>query len=161
MSSADTHTDGHDGGHDDGDAGGGAPIPRPRPGYRTPEPRWSQRLSEWSPIMAGMLRTITGVVGFVGSLLFMPTHLATPFLVGVSLLMAVGGCTSTLKTTRDEPRMRQTGRRFVYVTAAVCLAAFVVAGIKGAGAFAPDLSGLAPAKKTPNADDGTIRFEGF
>ncbi len=157
MSSADTPTDGPD----DGDAGGGAPIPRPRPGYRTPEPKWSQRLSEWSPIMAGMLRTITGVVGFVGSLLFMPTHLATPFLVGVSLLMAVGGCTSTLKSTRDEPRMRQTGRRFVYVVAAVCLVTFAIAGVKGAGAFAPDLSGLAPAKKATTVDDGTIRFEEF
>jgi hypothetical protein len=138
----------------------GAPIPRPRPGYRTPEPAWSQRLGEWAPIMAGMLRTVTGVVGFVGSLLFMPLHLATPFLVGVSLLMAVGGCTSTLKTTRDEPRMRATGRRFVYIIAAVCVAAFAVAGVKGAGAFAPDLSMFSTPPPAP-VDDGTIRFEGY
>ena len=159
MSSADTHSASQDDGHDDGDAG--APIPRPRPGYRTPEPKWSQRLGEWAPVMASMLRTVTGVVGFVGSLLFMPVHLATPFLVGVSLLMAVGGGTSTLKTTRDEPRLRGTGRRFVYVVAAVCLATFAIAGVKGAGAFAPDLSGLYPATRPAPPDDGTIRFEGF
>ena len=60
MSSADTHSASQDDGHDDGDAG--APIPRPRPGYRTPEPKWSQRLGEWAPVMASMLRTVTGVV---------------------------------------------------------------------------------------------------
>ena len=45
--------------------------------------------------------------------------------------------------------------------AAVCLATFAIAGVKGAGAFAPDLSGLYPATRPAPPDDGTIRFEGF
>jgi hypothetical protein len=144
---------------DDGDdaSSAAAPIPRPRPGYRTPEPGWSQQMSVWAPIVAAALRAITGVVAFIASLLAMPLHFATPFLVGVSLVMAVGGCTATLKVTRDDPTLRAFGRGFTLVTAAVLLLSLVVAGIFGAGAFAPDLK--AEPTPRPAVDDGTIRFE--
>lgn len=134
-----------------------APIPRPRPGYRTPEPGWSQQMSVWAPIVAAALRAITGVVAFIASLLAMPLHFATPFLVGVSLVMAVGGCTATLKVTRDDPTLRGFGRGFTLAVAVVLLLSLVVAGVLGAGAFAPDLRAV-PAIRAP-VDDGTIRFE--
>jgi hypothetical protein len=145
---------------DDGDTGdiGAAPIPRPRPGYRTPEPGWSQQMSVWAPIVAAALRAITGVVAFIASLLAMPLHFATPFLVGVSLVMAVGGCTATLKVTRDDPTLRGFGRGFTLAVAVVLLLSLVVAGVVGAGAFAPDLKAI-PSAPAPRDDDGTIRFE--
>lgn len=142
----------------DDDAQSTAPIPRPRPGYRTPEPGWSQQMSVWAPIVAAALRAITGVVAFIASLLAMPLHFATPFLVGVSLVMAVGGCTATLKVTRDDPSLRGFGRGFTLVVAAVLLLSLVIAGVVGAGAFAPDLQAV-PAPPAAVVDDGTIRFE--
>ena len=135
---------------------GAAPVPRPRPGYRTPEPLWSQTMSQWAPIVAAALRAITGVVAFVASLLAMPLHFATPFLVGVSLVMVVGGCTATLKVTRDDVLLRGFGRGFTLVVAAVLVVALLVAAVWGAGAFAPDLRAV---PKPPSTDDGTIRFE--
>ncbi len=134
-------------------------VPRARPGYRTPEPSWSRKMGEWAPVTASLLRAFTGLIAFVGTLLFMPLHHATPLLVGVSLVMVVGGCTSTLKTTRDEPGMRTIGRRIVLATAALVMVGLVVAVIKGPGAYAPDIHLSAPAPApAPPADDGTIRF---
>jgi hypothetical protein len=143
---------------DDDDAPSLSPVPRSRPGYRTPEPSWSQQMSVWAPIVAAALRAITGVVAFIASLLAMPLHFATPFLVGVSLVMAVGGCTATLKVTRDDPTLRGFGRGFTLVVAVVLLLSLVVAGVFGAGAFAPDLKAV-PGPHAPAVDDGTIRFE--
>jgi len=139
--------------HDDDDRG--APVPRPRPGYRTPEPGWSVRMSAWAPVTATMLRAITGVVAFLGTMLAMPVHHATPFLVGVSLVMVVGGCTSTLKVTRDDPRLRGVGRTFTIVVSVVVLVGLAIGAFVGPGAFAPRLEG--PPR--PARDDGTVRFE--
>jgi len=155
-----TRDDDH-GQHDERDApvgDGAAPIPRPRPGYQTPEPGWSTKMSEVAPIVAAALRALTGAVAFIASLLAMPLHFATPFLVGVSLVMVVGGCTATLKVTRDEPRLRRIGRVFTIVVASALLVALVIAGVFGAGAFAPDLM-TAPPRPAQAVDDGTIRFE--
>jgi hypothetical protein len=102
------------------------------------------------------LRAITGVVAFVASLLAMPLHFATPFLVGVSLVMVVGGCTATLKVTRDDVLLRGFGRGFTLVVAVVLCGAMGVAAVWGAGAFAPDLRAVPAA---PRVDDGAIRFE--
>lgn len=137
----------------------GAPIPRPRPGYRTPEPAWSLSMSAWAPVVASCLRAITGVIAFVASLLAMPLHFATPFMVGVSLVMTVGGCTATLKVTRDDPRLRGFGRFFTIAVVVVILVALGVAGVMGPGVFAPDIMMEPLAAPAPVVDDGTIRFE--
>ena len=113
---------------------------RSRPGYRSPEPGWSQKLGEWSPLVAAMLRSTVGLVAFVGVMLAMPVHIATPFLVGMSLLMVVGGVVATLKVTRQEPALRAVGRIFAAVAAGIVVVAFAVAAVVG-------------------VDDGTIRFE--
>ncbi len=134
-------------------------VPRPRPGYRTPKTRTSTlsaTMAAWSPVAAGVLRAGAGVIAYVASLLTLPLHHATPFLIGVSLVMLVGGCTSVLKQSRDDVRLRGFGRGFTLVTAAVILMATGIALYRGPGAFAPSLTGPAPA---PRPYDGTVGFE--
>jgi hypothetical protein len=132
---------------------------RSRPGYRSPEPGWSQKLGEWSPLVAAMLRSTVGLVAFVGVMLAMPVHIATPFLVGMSLLMVVGGVVATLKVTRQEPALRPVGRIFAAVAAGIVVVAFAIAAAVGVGAFAPRIEFGPPRPAPPPVDDGTIRFE--
>lgn len=132
-------------------------VPRPRPGYRTP-PRqtFASTMSVWSPVVAGMLRGVAGVLAYAASLLAMPVHAATPFLVGVSLVMLVGGCVATLRATREDPRLRQVGRWFCILAVVCILGASAIAVALGPGAFAPDV----PRPARAPVDDGAIRFEG-
>ncbi|HEY1100696.1 MAG TPA: hypothetical protein VGF99_17275 [Myxococcota bacterium] len=143
--------------HDDDDDVSAAPVPRPRAGYRTPKPSWSSTMQAWSPIAAGVLRAGSGVIAYVACLLTLPLHHATPFLIGVSLVMLVGGCTSILKYGRDDVRLRGFSRGFTLLSALIVVVASGIAVVKGPGAFAPDLGAVAPPK--PAVDDGTIRFE--
>jgi hypothetical protein len=146
--------------HDDStDSPSAAPVPRSRPGYRTPEPAWSQRLGEWSPLVAAMLRTTVGLVAFVGVMLAMPVHIATPFLVGMSLLMVVGGANATLNVTRDDLALRKVGRVFTLVTVLIVLVSFGIAAVVGVGAYAPRIEFSGPPAPVDTVDDGTIRFE--
>ena len=131
-------------------------VPRPRAGYRTPsKPAWSQTVAAWSPIAAGVMRAGLGVIAYIASLLTLPLHHATPFLIGVSLVMLVGGCTSVLKVGRQDPRLGGFARGFTIATALLVLVATGIGMYLGPGAFAPQLS----APPAPKADDGTIRFE--
>jgi hypothetical protein len=157
----------HDGASSDHDVAGsdhGADSPsraprRPRPGYHTPEPAWSQRMGEWSPLVAAMLRTTVGLVAFVGVMLAMPVHIATPFLVGMSLLMVVGGANATLNVTRDDLALRKVGRVFTLVTVLIVLVSFGIAAVVGVGAYAPRIEFSGPPAPVDTVDDGTIRFE--
>lgn len=133
-------------------------VPRPRPGYRSRTTSWSQTMAAWSPVAAGVLRAGAGVLAYVGSLLTLPLHHATPFLIGVSLVMLVGGCTSVLKQSRDDVRLRGFGRTFTIASALVVLVATGIALKLGPGAFAPKLS-APPAPRAPAHSDGTVTFE--
>lgn len=149
------------GGHDDDssdDVDGGDIVPRPRPGYRSRTTSWSQTMAAWSPVAAGVLRAGAGVIAYVASLLTLPLHHATPFLIGVSLVMLVGGCTSVLKQSRDDVRLRGFGRTFTIASAVLVLVATGIALKLGPGAFAPKLS-APPAPRAPAHSDGTVTFE--
>ena len=140
---------------DDSDPDFDSIVPRPRPGYRTPKASLSSTMAAWSPVAAGVLRAGSGVIAYVASLLTLPLHHATPFLIGVSLVMLVGGCTSVLKQSRDDLRLRGFGRAFTIGSAVVVLVATGIALYLGPGAFAPKLS----AEPVPRAYDGTVGFE--
>jgi hypothetical protein len=133
-------------------------VPRPRPGYRSTTTSWSQTMAAWSPVAAGVLRAGAGVLAYVASLLTLPLHHATPFLIGVSLVMLVGGCTSVLKQSRDDVRLRGFGRTFTIASAVVVLIATGIGVKLGPGAFAPKLS-APPAARAPAHADGTVTFE--
>jgi hypothetical protein len=133
-------------------------VPRPRPGHRSQQTLWAQTMAAWSPVAAGVLRAGAGVLAYVASLLTLPLHHATPFLIGVSLVMLVGGCTSVLKQSRDDVRLRGFGRTFTIASAVVVLVATGIALKLGPGAFAPKLS-APPAPRAPASSDGTITFQ--
>ena len=140
---------------DNADRFDGDIVTRPRPGYRTPKASLSSTMAAWSPVAAGVLRAGSGVIAYIASLLTLPLHHATPFLIGVSLVMLVGGCTSVLKQSRDDLRLRGFGRAFTIVSAVVVLVATGIGVYLGPGAFAPDLK----AEPAPAVYDGTVGFE--
>ena len=133
-------------------------VPRARAGHRTPKkPAWSTTVAAWAPIAAGVVRAGAGVIAYIASLLTLPLHHATPSLIGVSLVMLVGGCTSVRKSGRQDPRLGGFARGFTIITALFVIVATGIGVYLGPGAFAPDLGAVAPAAAT--VDDGTIRFE--
>jgi hypothetical protein len=107
----------------------------------------------WAPVAAGVLRATAGLVMFAASLLTLPMTMATPFLTGVSLVMIVGGVTATIRSCRDDDRLRSFGRWFPVGVAGLAGVAIVVAVVVGPGAFAPNLGAPPPPR-----DDGTVRF---
>jgi hypothetical protein len=120
---------------------------------RDQKPSWSQTMNAWAPVAAGVLRAGVGLVAFAASLLVLPVHPATPFLTGVGLVMLVGGVFAVMKFCKDEPTLTTFGRGFPLVCVLLVVAVFVVVGVEGVGAFAPDLR-AAPAPP----DDGAVRF---
>ncbi|MDP2342007.1 MAG: hypothetical protein Q8O67_13700 [Deltaproteobacteria bacterium] len=117
----------------------------------------SSTMTLWAPVAAGVIRAAAGVLAFSASLLTLPIHFATPFLSGVGLLMLVGGCVSVIKSCRDEPRLRRFAQVFPLVCAGLVVVTSVIVAVWGAGAFAPDLGGVAP--RAAPIEDGAIRFE--
>jgi hypothetical protein len=125
----------------------------PRPRRRAPPTSSLDRAG----FIAGILRAGLGVLGLFGSTLYLPVHMATPVLSGVSILMMVTGCTTVWRVTRDEARVRPVAR----VLAVVCaLATVVIVGltaILGAGAFGPNFRAIAAAQ---HADDPpSVQFQ--
>lgn len=128
-------------------------APRPRPGFR------SRREPEVDPyekarLFAGLTRAVLGCVGFFASLLYLPIHMVTPVLSGVSLLMMVTGSTSVWRAVRGAPQLKVLPRAVALLCAAVALVTVVLTMIVGAGALGP-LKDL----PRPSRDDGAVRFE--
>ncbi len=111
----------------------------------------------WAPIAAGVIRAVAGLIAFSAALLTLPTHVATPFLTGVGLMMLVGGCVSILKSCQDEPRLRWFARLFPLGCGLVAAGVVGIVVVYGAGAFAPDITGEPTAPRS--VDDGTVRFQ--
>ncbi len=150
----------HDAPHDASVAPGlpgpaSARLAAARAGRRVP---WSQIMSTWAPVAAGVIRAVAGLIAFSAALLTLPTHVATPFLTGVGLLMLVGGCVSVIKACQDEPQLRWFARLFPLGCGLVATLCVVLVLVYGAGAFGPDIMGDPTVRRAP-VDDGTVRFQ--
>lgn len=145
------HDDTDDSAHDAGDD---AAEPAGARGRAVP---FSVTVGRWAPIAAGVIRAIAGLLAFSAALLTLPTHVATPFLTGVGLLMLVGGCVAVVKACQDEPQLRWFSRSFPLVCGVIAMVVVGVVVVYGAGALAPDIF-ADPAPRAP-VDDGTVRFQ--
>jgi hypothetical protein len=105
-------------------------------------------------VVSGLVRASLGACGFVGALLFMPVHFATPILSGISMLMMITGCTSLMRAARYDKRVNALLKGMAAVCALVLVATLGMVLVMGAGRFAPEPT-LAPASAK---DDGTVRF---
>lgn len=125
-------------------------APRARPGFKS-QPT-TLDMTQKAAMVAALVRVTVGVVGFGGTLLWLPITMATPVLAGVSLLMMVTGCTSLSKATRHAlPHLTR------WVAAGAGLCALGVVGLTlalGAGAFGPVRNAAPPPPGPP-----TVTFE--
>ena len=129
MSSTDQPLD------DDGDL-----APRARPGFRSAPT--GMDMTQKAQVVAALVRVVAGLIGFAGTLLWLPITIATPVLAGVSVLMMVTGCTSLSRASR------QSMPRLTRIVAVACAAGtLMIVGLTvtlGAGAFGP-VRNAAPA----------------
>jgi hypothetical protein len=141
---------------DDGDL-----APRPRPGFRS---RPAVDATEKAALFAGVLRACLGAAGLFAAVLYLPIHIATPILAGVSILMMVTGTTSTWRAVRSAPPAY---RKIPAVLGAACLLAtgvsVVLTLVFGAGAFGPVAAAReaarAQAEQEAREAPPTVRFE--
>jgi MFS superfamily sulfate permease-like transporter len=129
-------------------------IPDDDDGPPLPQRRWdgSDGLVT-AALVAGVVRGGLGVVAFVGALLFLPIHFATPILSGISLLMMVTGCTSLMRVSRDDPRAKMVLKAMALLCAITVAVTMLLVVVMGAGAFAPQALPSLPAPT-----DSTVRF---
>ena len=129
-------------------------APRPRPSWRsrpaiTPQDR--------AALLAAVVRGAVGVLTLFGSLLWLPAQPITPILAGVSILMIVGGATSTWKSGVREPRLARTARVFTWGMPIAALVVVALTGVLGAGHFGPTLRELTGRDRPTRAP--TVHFE--
>lgn len=135
----------------DADADGAADLaPRARPGFRSAPA--GMDMTQKAAMVAALVRVTVGVIGFGGTLLWLPITMATPVLAGVSVLMMVTGCTSVSKATRLViPKLAPL---VAGATALIALGIIGVTAVLGAGAFGP-VRNMEPAPAGPP----TVTFE--
>ncbi len=125
-------------------------APRARPGFRSQPVALD--MTQKAQVVAALVRVVAGLIGFGGTLLWLPITIATPVLAGVSVLMMVTGCTSLSRASRlAMPRLTPV------VALASAAGTIVIVGLTvvlGAGAFGP-------LRNMPPAPQGrpTVTFE--
>lgn len=128
-------------------------VPRPRPGYRSRPEGVPTRTK--AALVAAVMRALIGVVSLATAVLYLPVHMVTPILSGVSVVMIVTGTYSVWRVGVAEPRLRQPTRVLAWVMPALTVLVFVVMAVLGAGSLGPDWGALGGAPE----GDGTVRFE--
>lgn len=128
-------------------------VPRPRPGYKSRPQGIPTRTK--AELVAAVMRALIGVVSLATAVLYVPTHMVTPILSGVSVIMVVTGTYSVWRVGVAEPRLRHLTRPLTWAIPALAVAVFVAMLVVGPGALGPDWSDLAGEP----AYDGTVRFE--
>ena len=128
-------------------------VPRPRPGYRSQPQGIAPRVK--AELIAATLRALIGVVALATAILYLPTHMVTPILSGVSVIMVVTGTYSVWRVGIAERRLRGITRALSWVMPALVVLVFVLMAIVGPGGLGPDWSELGGRP----SDEGTVRFE--
>ena len=132
-------------------------APRPRPGWRSrrPDPVDVNALPQlFVAAMGGGM----GVVALVAALLYLPPHMSTPVLAGVSLLMITRGAYGAWRVGSAEPRFKTPARVFSWGLPATALVVLALVGVLGVGGLAPDWGALLGPPQGP-APPPTVTFE--
>jgi hypothetical protein len=97
--------------------------------------------------MASAFKTAIGGVCLVVPLLWLPSHVATPIITGVSILMLVSGAYTAWRTSVADRRLRLWARVVIWSAVVITLGAFAATAILGPGAFAPSWEDLTGANE--------------
>lgn len=129
-------------------------APRPRPGCRGQRPI---RTSDKAALVATSFRALFGVFSLGVSALYMPPHMVTPILSGVSVLMIVSGSYASWQLGRREERLRPYVQVVYWGAPILGALVFVVMFAFGAGVFGPSWESIigepdAPARYVPPED---------
>jgi hypothetical protein len=132
-------------------------APRPRPGWRSRReaPVDVHALPQMvAAVMGGGL----GVVALTAALLYLPPHMSTPILAGVSILMITRGAYGAWRVGVAEPRLKRPARAFTWLLAGAALVVFAATAVLGPGGLAPDWSAVV-GRSPPPAGAPTVTFQ--
>jgi hypothetical protein len=111
------------------------PRPRPRRRPQLPDSGISPQLK--MQFVASVVRSGLGVVGLLVALLWLPAHMVTPIISGVSVLMVVSGAYTAWRTGVADHRLKRWAQVLIWTAVVATLGAFALNLILGPGAFAP------------------------
>lgn len=124
-----------------------SPIaPRPRPGFRS---RPEVSTSDKAALVATTMRALLGVLCLGVAVLYLPSHMVTPILSGVSVLMIVSGSAGSWQVARREPRLFPYARVVYWGTPGLGVLVFVLMLIFGPGALGPSWEQMIGAQQEP------------
>lgn len=124
-----------------------SPIaPRPLPGYRS---RGPIRTSDKAALVATTARALLGVVCLGVAVLYLPPHMVTPILSGVSVLMIVSGSYAAWQLGRREERLLPYVRVVYWACPVLGVLVFVAMFAFGAGVLGPSWDALVGARSAP------------
>lgn len=109
-------------------------APRPRPGFKSRAPVSN---SDKAALVATTLRALLGVLCLGVAVLYMPSHMVTPILSGVSVLMIVSGSMGAWQVGRRDERVLPYARMVYWACPALGLLVFVAMLVFGAGFLGP------------------------
>jgi MFS superfamily sulfate permease-like transporter len=119
-------------------------APRPRPGFKSrPERPERSSAAEVAAFVANTMRALLGVLCLGVAVLWLPPHMVTPILSGVSVLMIVSGSYGTWQVARRQPRFAPFARVIYWGAPALGVVVFALVLVLGAGGLGPTWSELA------------------
>jgi hypothetical protein len=131
-------------------------APRPRPGFKS---RRADPIdpNAWPHLTAACIGGGLGVLALAAALLYLPPHMTTPILAGVSILMITRGAYGAWKVGAAEPRVKAPARVAVYGMTGAALVVMVLTVVLGAGGLAPDWGDVLGAPRARPAP--TVTFQ--
>lgn len=98
-----------------------------------------------------------GLLSLAAALLYLPPHMTTPILAGVSILMITRGAYGSWRVGASEPRVKKPARVATWGLAGGAVVVMILTGILGAGGLAPDWGQILGEPRRP-APAPTIEF---
>lgn len=120
-------------------------VPRPRPGFESADAAPVRDPNLGLLLFAATLRASMGVLCLGVALLYLPAHMWTPILSGVSILMIVNGTTAVWRVGRDHVKSRGWTRPLVWAFPGLSLLIVLAALVFGPGVLGPDWRQVAQA----------------
>lgn len=126
-----------------------SPIaPRPRPGFKS---RPDVRTSDKASLVATSARAMLGVLSLCVAVLYLPPHMVTPILTGVSVLMIVSGSFASWQLGRREDRLRPYAKVVYWGAPLLGVLVFVAMFVFGAGSLGPSWESIIGAPEAAPA----------
>ncbi len=106
-------------------------------------------VSDKASLVATTMRALLGVVCLGVAVLYLPSHVVTPILSGVSVLMIVSGAAGSWQVGRREDRLMPYARVVYWGCPALGVVVFLVMLLFGPGFLGPSWQELASPRQQP------------